>query len=180
MRESFTAKFVVDPLADGRRVDLGHPIGPAYLGGCRVHVTLGNSAKHPIQISSMRIEVVRTALPILNEEKVEPGYGEVLIWHRLFVELRRNGFEGWWMLSDGRRLTKRRPISSSNADIFESPGEGRMGFKLHEGDLEPIDSAILARESGLYDVSIKVLAENSKESEAVSSTPIRICYTEEK
>jgi hypothetical protein len=181
LSQSFTLTCDVDPLEGGGRVDFGGDVGAAYLGGFKFRLTLGNAGDRPMAIRSMRIDAQSHDLPALARARPERGYGKVLIAHQLFAELSRNSYTGWWMLSDGTRLTDDpRPFDSSMKDIFESPGHPRIGFSLDGGESEFIEGAIMAREPGLYDVRLLALAVDAAAASAAKSTSaIRLCYMKE-
>jgi hypothetical protein len=181
LAHTFTLSCDVDALDGGGRADFGDEVGIAYLGGFKFRLALGNAGDRPMAIQSMRIDVQSYDLPALAHARPERAYGAALIPHQLFVELNRNSFTGWWVLSDGARLSSEpRPIDSSTKDIFESAGLPRIRFSLNAGEMEFIEGAFLAKEPGLYEVKLLALAVDAAQDRVAKSTSmIRLVYMEE-
>jgi hypothetical protein len=178
-KPNLTLSCRVDVLDGGRRVEFTNEVGTVYLGGCKFQLALGNGGERPLTVDSMRIEFSSRDLEPLEYERLQYYYGKAIVPHQLFVELRRDGFGGWWMLSDGASLSgETRPISSAAPDIFDSEGAARLAFTLGPGETERIDGAILAREPGLYEVQLLARASDANlELAAKGSEPIRLCYS---
>ncbi len=179
LKDAFTLSCETGPLDGGSRVDFGGDVGEAYTGGVKFSLSLGNNGSQLIFIQSMRLRISHREFSAGRIKEKERAYGAILIPHQLFVEVFRHRYEGWWMLSDGAKLTGPRVVTSDDSDLFDSKGNARMSFVLGNGDMELIEGAIYVGEPGLYDVRLQLLALNAAQ-ERVAKAPktFRICHVE--
>jgi len=179
LNDSFTLSCETGPLDGGSRVDFGGDVGETYTGGVKFSLALGNNGSQRIFIQSMRLRISHREFSAGHLTEKEPAYGAILIPHQLFIEVFPERYEGWWMLSDGARLSGPRVVTSDDADLFDSTGNARMSFVLGNGDMELVDGAIYVGEPGLYDVRLQVLALSAAQ-ERVAKGPkaFRICHVE--
>lgn len=176
LQQSFGFSMDLEPIAGGRRADLGIPYGVVYLGGCKFRLLLTNKGDKPLIVNSMKLQVQWSDLEPLVQEKVEYGYGRMFMPHQLIIQLKKDGYSGWWTLSLGDRLSDTpRPFNQDSIDLFESPQEPRMTFQIAPGELEVIDGALLPIDRGIYNVRIMAMAMNAHlQKTAKTTTTIKI------
>jgi hypothetical protein len=124
----------------------------------------------------MKLHVQWSDLEPLVQQKVEYGYGRMFMPHQLIIQLKKDGYSGWWTISLGDRLSDTpRSFNQDSMDLFESPQQRRMTFRIAPGDLEIIDGALLPMDHGLYEARIMAMATNALlQKAAKTSTIIRI------
>ncbi|MBX9623547.1 MAG: hypothetical protein K2X82_07010 [Gemmataceae bacterium] len=82
-----------------------------------------------------------------------------MVPHRLYIDLYRDRFEGWWVLADGSRLSDAPTRFAPNAtNLLAAPDGARAMFKIPAGDVEWVQAVYLPREDGVFSVALKVLA----------------------
>ena len=173
LQASFQFGIELRPIDGSKRADLGEPHGIVYLSGCRFSITLSNTGKMPLVISSMKAEVKWEDLPSLALKKPERSYGGLLIPHQLHLELFREGWSGWWMLSLGDRLSDTpHPFTNRSADIFDSPGLPRVAFRIAPQESELIEGSIVPKEEGVYSVRLLALATDATQQKAAKATKV--------
>ena len=173
LQETFGFSVELEPKSGGRRVDLGEPYGRVYLDGCKFSISLNNKGSAPLVVRAMKVEAAWSDAEPVAYKKSTYEYGAILIPHQLFIELGKGGYTGWWTLSLGDRLSDvPRRFAQGDGDLFDSPGQPRLNFRVAPGDSELIEGAILARERGLYDVRLMALATNAEMDKAAKATKV--------
>lgn len=152
------------PLTDALKIRLS--INPSHRGhftefegkrvffnGCRFELSLANASHEELIVRQFKMQMVWEPLERLRFGDRNRRYGGVMIPHQLYIELRKTSASGWWLLSDGHRVSDApRPIADARQDIFASDSGPRMAFRLKPGEIELIEGALLPREDGLYRV----------------------------
>jgi hypothetical protein len=176
LQSSFHFGIELQPMWGARRLDLGEPHGIVYVGGCRFNITLSNTGRTPLIVNSMKAHVKWQELPALALKKDERRYGGLIIPHQLHFELFRQSWSGWWMLSLGDRLSDTpHPFTNESADLFDSPGLPRVGFRIAPQESELIEGSIVPKDDGLYSVRILALASDATQQRvAKGAKPIRV------
>ena len=176
LQKSFRFKIELEPVSQGRRLDLGKPHGIVYAGGCKFRMTLANTGMGPLIVSSMKLTSRWEPIEALTLERMKILYKGILLPHQLFIHLTKQGFQGWWLLSYGERLSDvSRPFDQSAVDLFHSEGQPRLMFRINAGESEVIDGTLQPQDEGLYDVQFSALATNAQsEKSAKTMKPTRI------
>jgi hypothetical protein len=123
-----------------------------YTEGCKFKIQLENLSSSKIIVDTFRL-VLKSYKHLpenfylkLNLDKMK--FGQARTPHQLFLNLKKDKWNGYWVISHKNGLEKRRiPENIDNLLDVEPP----MVFDIGPGDVEIIHGAIKAIENGLYE-----------------------------
>ncbi len=171
----FRLSAEVEPTRDGALDEIeGH--GEVYVGGCLLMVQLANTTNRPLTVTAARLTVDWRSAPRPKTAERCAAYGDGAVPHRLFVDLFRDRFEGWWILSDGVRAAGGPRRFEPNSQNLLAVADGtRILFNIQPGGIEWVHAAVLPKEEGVFTVTLAAMAVNAEQDKAAKKIrPIKV------